>query len=49
MTGHKMFGLHHQCNRHEFGKNPGVGDGQGVLMCCGSWSHEELDMTEQLN
>ena len=24
----------------------GVGDGQGSLLCCGSWSHKESDMTE---
>ena len=23
-----------------------VGDGQGGLACCGSWSHKESDMTE---
>ena len=24
----------------------GVGDGQGGLVCCSPWGHEELDMTE---
>ena len=28
---------------------PGVGDGQGGLVCCGSWGHKESDMTERLN
>jgi len=28
---------------------PGVGDGQGGLVCCDSWGREESDMTEQLN
>ena len=28
---------------------PGVGDGQGGLVCCGSWGHNELDTTERLN
>ena len=28
---------------------PKVGDGQGGLVCCGSWDHKESDMTEQLN
>ena len=23
-----------------------VGDGQGVLACCGSWGRKELDTTE---
>ena len=27
----------------------GVGDGQRGLVYCGSWSHKELDTTEQLN
>ena len=26
-----------------------VGDGQGGLVCCGSWGRKELDMTERLN
>ena len=28
---------------------PGVGDGQGGLMCCSSWSHKESDTTDRLN
>ena len=36
-------------NGHGFGWTLGVGDGQGVLGCCGSWGHKELDMTELLN
>ena len=27
----------------------GSGGGQGGLVCCGSWDHEDLDMTERLN
>ena len=34
---------------HEFESTPGVGDGQGSLVCCSPWSYKELDMTEQLN
>ena len=30
---------------HEF-EFPGVGDGQEGLVCCDSWSHKELDLTE---
>ena len=26
-----------------------VGDGQGGLVCCGSWGCKELDTAEQLN
>ena len=28
---------------------PGVGDGQGGLACCNSWSRKESDTTERLN
>ena len=28
---------HHWTHRHEFGWTPGVGDGQGGLVCCGPW------------
>ena len=27
----------------------GVGDGQGGLACCDSWSRKEWDTTERLN
>ena len=40
---------HHRLNGHEFEWTLGVGDGQGGLVCCNSWGHKELDMTEQLN
>ena len=29
--------------------NPGVGDGQGGLACCGSWGDKESDTTERLD
>ena len=29
--------------------SPGVGDGQGSLVCCDSWGRKESDMTKQLN
>ena len=38
---------HHQLDAHEFGWTLGVGDGQGGLVCCDSWSCKELDMPEQ--
>ena len=25
---------------------PGVGDGQGSLVCCSPWGHKESDMTK---
>ena len=33
-------------NGHGFGWTSGVGDGEGGLVCCGSWGHKESDMTE---
>ena len=44
-----MVGWHHRLNGRGFGWTPGVGDGQGGLVCCGSWGHKESDMTERLN
>ena len=49
MTEDEMVGWHHRLDEHEFGQALGVGDGQGSLMCCSPWGHEESDMTEQLN
>ena len=45
-TEDEIFGWHHQLNGHEFGQAPGVGDGQGGLVCCDSWGRKELDTTE---
>ena len=33
-------------NGHGFGWTPGVGDGQGGLVCRGSWDCKELTTTE---
>ena len=49
MTEDEMVGWHHQLDGDEFERTPAIGDGQGGLVCCGSWSRKELDMTEQLN
>ena len=49
MTEDEMVGWHHWLNGHGFGWTPGVGDGRGGLVCCGSWGRKELDTTEQLN
>ena len=49
MTEDEMVGWHHWLYGHGFGWTPGVGDGQGGLVCCGSWSRKVSDMTEQLN
>ena len=48
MTEDEMAGWHYQLNGYEFGRTPGVGDGQGGLVC-NSWGRKELDMTERLN
>ena len=45
----EMVGWHHWLNGHGFGWTPGVGDGQGGLVCCSSWGRKESDMTEWLN
>ena len=45
----EVVGWHHRLNGHGFAWTPGVGYGQGSLMCCGSWGCIESDMTEQLN
>ena len=37
---------HHQLDGHEFEQAPGIGDGQGSLVCCSPWGHKESDTTE---
>ena len=49
MTEDEMVGWYHRLNGHGFGWILGVGDGQGGLVCCGSWGRKELDTTERLN
>ena len=49
MTEDGMVGWHHRLDGHEFEYTQGVGDRQGGLACCDSWSRKELDMTERLN
>ena len=48
-TEDEMAGWHHRLDAHEFGWTPGVGDGQGGLACCDSWSRKASDTTERLN
>ena len=52
-TEDEMAGWHHRVDAHEFGWTPGVGDGQGGLVCCNSWGRRvghdwatELNWTE---
>ena len=49
MTEDEMAGWHHWLDGHEFEWTPGVGDGQGGLVCCDSWGCKELTTTEQPN
>ena len=45
----EMAGWHHRLSGHGFGWTLGDGDGQGGVVCCGSWGREESETTEQLN
>ena len=49
MTEDEIVGWHHWLDAREFEWTPGVGDGQGGLVCCSSWGCKESDMTEKLN
>ena len=48
-TEDEMAGWHHWLDGRESGWTPGVGDGQGSLVCCDSWGCKESDTTEWLN
>ena len=41
-----MVGWHHLLDGHEFEYALGVDDGQGSLVSCSPWGHEEADTTE---
>ena len=45
----EMVGWRHRLDEREFEQAPGVGDGQGSLVCCSPWGRKELDMTDRLN
>ena len=49
MTEDEMARWHHRLNGDESEWTPGVGDGQGGLVCCDSWGCKELDTTKRLN
>ena len=44
-----MAGWCYLLDGHEFEKTPGVGDGQGGLVCRSPWGPKESDTTERLN
>ena len=41
-----MVGWHHRLDEQEDEQAPGVGDGQGSLVCCGPWGSKELNILE---
>ena len=49
MTQDKMVGWHRQLDAYEFEQAPGIGEGQGSLVCYHPCGHKKLDTTEQLN
>ena len=48
-TEDEMAAWHHRLDGREFEWTLGDGAGHGGLVCCDSWGHKELDMTERLN
>ena len=49
MAEDEMVGWHHWLDGHESEWTPGVGDGQGGLVCCNLWGRKESDTTERVN
>jgi len=47
-TEDEMVGWYHRLYGHKLEQAPGVGDGQGSLVCCSPWGCKELDTTESL-
>ena len=44
----EMIGWHRGINGLEFQQALGVGDGQGILVCCSPWGCTQSDTTEQM-
>ena len=42
MTEDETVGWHHRLDGHEFEQPPGVGVGQGSLVCCSPWDPKDL-------
>ena len=49
MAEDEMVGWYHHLYGLEFMWSPGVGDGQGRLVCSSPWGRKESDTTERLN
>ena len=45
----EMVGWHHRIERRECEQAPGVGDGQGSLVCFSAWGCKESGTTERPN
>ena len=43
----EMTGCHDQCNGHELGQTPGDAKGQGGLLCCSPWGHEQTRLGDR--
>ena len=43
---HTMVGWNHRLNGYKLVQAPGDGEGEGSLVCCSPWGHEESDTTE---
>ena len=46
MTEGEMVGWQHRLDGQEFEQAPGVGVGQGSLVCYSPWGHKESNTTE---
>ena len=46
MTEDEMVEWHHRLDGRKCEQASGISDGQGSLVCCSPWGHEELDTTE---
>ena len=49
MTEDEMVGGHYWLNGHEFEQALGVGEGQGILVCCSPRGRKDSDTIEWLN
>ena len=49
MTEDEMVGWHHRLDEHEFERAPGVGDGQGSLVCCSTQVAKSWTRLSELN
>ena len=44
-TEDEVVGCHHRLNGHQLEQTLGDREGEGSLVCCGSWGCKELHMT----